>query len=88
MLPPCTGNNKEALLLYANPSRGQFNLVLAGNSKDVSSTIIFNSSGQRVFETTRFPSAIDISKLAPGDYIVQIRLLSSVINRRITLQKN
>lgn len=88
LVQPCTGNNKETLLLYPNPSKGQFNLLLEGDANKVSSTLIYNSSGQRVFETAGFPSFINISKLAPGEYIVHIRLLSSVINRKIIVQSN
>ena len=64
---------KDELLVYPNPAEGTINLANI-NSKELQSIMMFNVSGQKVFESTNPSMSIDISNLPNGIYLMRVVL--------------
>jgi serine protease len=82
--------NNNKINIYPNPSNGLFNLQFLQDYSSTNITIdVYNTLGSKVYEETltnynsHFHS-IDLSSLAIGLYIVQINILGSIINMKIT----
>jgi hypothetical protein len=83
----CGGGATENVTIYPNPSTGKFELLFTGDKAQVNSTQVFNSRGEKVYESTGFPSKFDLSGKAPGVYFVRIYLYSKTINQQILVKK-
>jgi hypothetical protein len=84
----CGANPTENLTLFPNPSAGKFDLLYTGDKGQVHSIEVFNSLGEKTYESTGFQSTIDLSGKTSGIYIVQVHLNSKIINRQILVQKD
>jgi Ice-binding-like/Secretion system C-terminal sorting domain len=83
----CGAAANENVTLYPNPSAGLFEVLFQGDRNKVYSIEIFNSSGQKVYESPGFQSKLDLTDEKPGMYFVEIHLYSEIINRKIILEK-
>ena len=82
----CGGSATENLIIFPNPSVGKFDLLYTGDKDRIYSVAVFNSSGEKILESTGFLSAIDLTHKAPGIYYVQVQLNSKIINQQIILR--
>jgi hypothetical protein len=82
----CGGTATGGLTIFPNPSAGEFNLLFTGDKAQVYSIEVFNSLGERVFGSTGFLPAIDLTNKATGIYFVQVHLPAEIINRQIVLR--
>jgi len=73
--------------LYPNPSTGTFTLLFAGDRTQVTSTGIFNSLGEKVYESIGLKSTFDLSGEPSGEYFVQVHLSSRTINLGVVVVK-
>jgi len=87
----CSGINENTsyqnILLFPNPSNGNFNLIL---SENVSLITVYNSSGQKVKEIANLKEGkhdINLSELPNGVYFVKIQDDSNCINQKILIVK-
>jgi len=83
----CGANSPEILTLYPNPSNGKFRILFTGDIGQVYSTKIFNSIGEKMYESNGFQSNFDLSNKTPGMYFLQVHLYSNVLNRIIIVKK-
>ena len=83
----CGVGTAGSFTLYPNPSAGEFNLSFTGDKTQVSSTVIFNSVGEKVYESIGFQSTVDLSNKPAGGYFVQIQLPSRTINLEVVVVK-
>ncbi|HEV3327472.1 MAG TPA: ice-binding family protein [Puia sp.] len=83
----CGIDTAESFTLYPNPSTGKFTLLFIGDKTQVSSTEIFNSAGEKVYESIGFRSTFDLSNKPAGDYFVQIHLPFQTINLEVVVVK-
>jgi hypothetical protein len=83
----CGVDTLGSFTLYPNPSTGKFTLLFTGDKTKVSSTEIFNSVGEKVYESIGFQSTFDVSNKPAGDYFVQIHLPSKTINLEVVVKK-
>jgi Ice-binding-like/Secretion system C-terminal sorting domain len=84
----CEIADPEHLTIFPNPSNGKFDIIFTGEKNQVSSTDIFNSLGEKVYESTGLQSNVDLSGKSSGMYIVQIHLNSKIITQEIILNKD
>ena len=82
----CGGAATGELTIFPNPSAGEFDLSFTGDKARVYSIVVFNSLGEKVFGSTGFLPAIDLTGKAAGAYYVQVHLAEEIINRRIILR--
>jgi hypothetical protein len=83
----CLDDGLENLSIYPNPSSGEYNIVFTGNKNQVSSTEIFNSIGEKVYQSRGLQSNLNLTDKASGIYFVEIHLNSITISREIVLKK-
>ena len=83
----CVPDPVETLMFYPNPSGGKFDMLYSGYGTEVHSTQIFNSYGQKVYESKGFQSKLDLSGKTPGIYFVHVHLDSKTIKRKIVVNK-
>ncbi len=80
-------NEEESLSLSPNPSTGQFNINFSGDKNEISSTEIFNVQGVKVYSSNVYQSKIDLTKQAPGIYLVRVQHNATIITRKIIVAK-
>ena len=83
----CGIGTTESFTLYPNPSAGTFTVLFTGDRTQVSSIEIFNSVGERIYESIGFQSTLNLSNKASGEYFVQIHLPSKIINLEVVVVK-
>ena len=83
----CGIDASESFTLYPNPSTGTFALLFTGDRTLVSSTGIYNTLGEKVYESVGFQSAFDLSGKPSGEYFVQIHLPSKTVNLQVVVVK-
>ena len=83
----CGIDTTGSFTLYPNPSTGAFYLLFTGDKTQVSSTEVYNSVGERVYESIGFQSTFDLSGKPAGDYFVQIHLPLKTINLEVVVVK-
>ena len=83
----CGNNKSESFILYPNPSTGTFTLLFTGDKTQISSTDIFNSIGEKVYEAIGFQQIFDLSNKPAGDYFVQIHLHSKTVTLEVVVVK-
>jgi hypothetical protein len=81
----CGMDTTESFTLYPNPSTGTFTLLFKGDRTLVSSIEIFNSVGEKVYESIGFRSTFNLSNKASGPYFVQIHLPSKTVNQQVVV---
>lgn len=62
-------NNKKSLLIYPNPVKDEINFKNVENIRSIS---ILDSSGKIIYSSTSVKEKMDIAKLKPGTYFVEI----------------
>ena len=83
----CGGNETENIAIFPNPSSGKFSLLFKGDRSQVYSTEIFNSQGEKVYESMGLQSKFDLSNKPQGVYFLLIHLYSKTINLKLVVEK-
>jgi Ice-binding-like/Secretion system C-terminal sorting domain len=84
----CGENDSENLMLFPNPSpSGKFELSYPGDRSQIKSIEIFNTLGEKIFGSTSFQSAFDLSDKSVGVYFVQVHLNSKTINLKVLVKE-
>jgi len=83
----CGTGGAENLTLYPNPSDGKFDLLFTGDIATIRSTEIFNSMGEKVYESIGSQTKFDLSNKTAGIYFVHVHLRSETIVRKIIIKK-
>jgi hypothetical protein len=83
----CGIDNVESFNIYPNPSVGTFTLLFTGDRAQIASIEIFNSVGEKVYESNGFQSTFDLSNKPSGEYFVRIHLPSKAINLGVVIAK-
>jgi hypothetical protein len=84
-------NNSSVISIYPNPSTGMLNISSNSKAKHVNVSVL-NAMGQEVyssnFEDIFSNRQVDISGMADGIYIVQIKSASGIVSKKIILQNS
>jgi Ice-binding-like/Secretion system C-terminal sorting domain len=84
----CGENASEKLSVYPNPSTsGKFELLYSGDKSQVVSINVFNSLGQKIYQSNGFQTVFDLSDKANGEYFVQIHLNSGTITQKVMVNE-
>ncbi|MCW3117289.1 MAG: hypothetical protein JWM28_1371 [Chitinophagaceae bacterium] len=86
-LKKCSDNTSENLTLHPNPSLGKFDLSYSGNTYQVHKIEIFNSQGQKLYESVGYQQKFDLSNNGPGVYFMIVHLYSKAIHLKIVIAK-
>jgi len=79
-------NAQESVIsVYPNPASSVINIGVSKNAFDIQNTSIYSITGQKVLESTQ--SAIDISSLAPGMYIINVKADNNTIYTQKLIKK-
>ena len=73
--------NAENILIYPNPANEVVNIRLENTMENLESVILYDMIGKSVFKTTNIDSnqsAIDVSALAKGMYLVEITTVNQL----------
>lgn len=73
--------------IYPNPSNGTFNLFIKAEKYLVHSVSIYNVSGEKVYNSGSYQSAIDLSGKPDGIYLLHLNLTSTIIIKKLLIQK-
>ncbi len=76
----------HSLKLWPNPSGSIVHLDYDGDMALVNSMALFNALGQKVWETDRFSTRLDLGHLAKGLYMLQIRENALVVQKHLVLE--
>ncbi len=68
-------------MIYPNPSSNYINIV---NAENLESVKVYNTNGQILIESIR--TRIDVSKLPPSVYFVDIRTKNKTVTKKIIIQ--
>lgn len=85
-------DNGASVVIYPNPSTGQFNFALNGMDNSKTTINIYDLTGKQVYSVnkdgngTSFVHVIDLSGLAEGMYIAEIQNGSNVYKEKIIIQ--
>ncbi len=83
-------NCLEALIelaIYPSPGSGVFNLSFKGDRDKVESITIYNTSGQKVYYSSKYQSVIDLSGKEGGTYFLHFQSASKTIVQKIMIKK-
>jgi hypothetical protein len=82
----CSEDPNE-LAMYPNPGSGIFNLLYKGDSEKFLSISIYNASGEMVYNSKKYQSAIDLSGNPNGMYFIRFNLISGSIVKKFIIKK-
>lgn len=76
---------ESVISVYPNPASSVINIGVSKNAFDIQNTAIYSITGQKVLESTQ--STIDISSLAPGMYIINVKADNNTIYTQKLIKK-
>lgn len=76
---------ERELIVYPNPAKDNI-FILNGSEAIIDEIVIYNNLGQEVFYTTEKPDKIDISKLAQGIFIVELKTDKLKIRKKLIIK--
>ena len=79
--------NLTELEIYPNPSKGTISLFFKGDKDKVHSVSIYNVSGEKIYDSGNYQSAIDLSGKPDGIYILHFNLDSKIIIKRLVIKR-
>ena len=84
----CVEDDSHNVMLYPNPSAtGKFELSYTGDKSQVSSIEIFNALGEKIYGSSNFQSAFDLSDKSSGVYFLQVHSSSKTINLKVLVKE-
>ena len=84
--------NDASVLIYPNPSDGQFNFALHGMSGSKTTINIYDLTGKQVYSVNKdgtgfsFVHLVDLSQLSEGMYIAEIQNGDNVYKKKIIVR--
>ncbi|MBS1521061.1 MAG: S8 family serine peptidase [Bacteroidetes bacterium] len=91
ILPENPGENDIGLTVFPNPANTQLNVLFAANSSVNVNLALINAIGQNeyadkeVLTGGNFSTVIDVSKFAPGNYVLRLFYNSKLYTRKIVI---
>lgn len=82
----CDKSLNKVLLIYPNPSNGEFKMYFNGDSNTIRLIEIFNSQGQLIYSSISFQSIFNLTNMAPGYYYIQALDNFEVIRSRFIIE--
>ncbi len=73
-----------AIRIFPNPAN-DFIYISGNNLNEISSISVINNMGQEMISKNTEINKIDVSKLAPGFYIVELTIKNNIIQKKITI---
>lgn len=80
-------DKKLDLHVYPNPSTGNFNLELIGEKEPVLSINVYNALGEKVYQSNKEESSINLNDKPNGVYFIYLNLNSKSFVKQIILQR-
>lgn len=93
VLPENPGANDIGLTVFPNPANSQLNVLFAAKSAVNVNLALINARGQieytdkEVLSNGNFSTLIDVSKLAPGNYVLRLFYNSKLYSRKVVIIK-
>jgi hypothetical protein len=93
ILPENPGENDIGLTVFPNPANTQLNVLFAAKSTVNVNLALINAIGQNeytdkeVLTGGNFSTLIDVSKLAPGNYVLRLFYNSKLYTRKVVIVK-
>lgn len=80
-------DKKLDLNIYPNPSTGNFNLDFIGEKEPVLSITVYNSLGEKVYQSNKEETSLDLNNKPNGVYFIYVNLNSKSFVKQIILQR-
>ena len=77
---------ENELNLYPNPGNGKLNLLFRGEANLFNSVSIYNSFGEKIYNSEKYSSTIDISDKTAGIYFLYFNVRPNVIIKKIVIK--
>ena len=80
--------NKNIVKFYPNPAKGNFKIGITDDLKfnEITGISIYNSNGEKVFESEKMVDTIDTSKMPSGLYLVKVTINDCQITEKLIVE--
>lgn len=75
------------IIVYPNPSEGNFTLLFSGNKDQVQAIEISDAIGSNVFSSSLYDKNIDLSEFAEGIYFIKVSLRNMALYKKLEVHK-
>ncbi len=81
-------NINKAIHLYPNPAKNEFQISFDNTikSNEIKNISIYNSYGEKVFETNEYSENISLNNISCGVYVVKIIISDYQLNQKLIIQ--
>ena len=83
----CDNKGANNIIIYPNPSKGKFELLIPGNQGQPYSIEIFNLLGKKIYESAGVQSKFDLNNQVPGVYFMRVQQNSKIQNLKFVIEK-
>jgi len=79
-------SNNTKLFLYPNPAKSQVNISVSNYSGEIINYYVYDVTGRKKLDKTSCSPIIkiNVNKLTPGTYIVEIRIKNNIFQKKFT----
>jgi len=85
LIDPCSPVDPDDLEVYPSPASGKINLVFHGKQQ-IKYLEIYNSIGEKIFQSDKIPGSIDLTKFQDGLYFIRLYLPSKVLFQKFIVK--
>jgi hypothetical protein len=78
--------NITKLEIYPNPGKGLVKLSFEGDKETFISSAVYNSFGEKIFNSNKYQTEIDLSDKSDGIYFLHFNLTTDVIIKKLVIE--
>ncbi|MBL7934711.1 MAG: DUF3494 domain-containing protein [Bacteroidia bacterium] len=79
-------DNSQQLDIFPNPSTGMVNVLFSGEKEQIKNISIYNSLGEKIYNSGFFQSEINLSGKREGIYYIHYNLNSEIFTKKLAIK--